>query len=213
MKITIIGAGGNIGQRIAKEAVTRNHELTLITSKPMDFFGFENTKRIQIKSGDVFRTTELTELVKDSDVIISAYAPPKDNMEILSDASKNLIEVAKNAQSRLIVVGGAGTLYVNDTMQMLETPNFPDMFKGIALAHKTAMESSYHKETELDWTIVSPSPFLFAGERTNKFRVGNTKLLVDKAGKSSISMEDFAVGILDEVDNKNFIKKQFTLGY
>ncbi|MDN5202801.1 NAD(P)H-binding protein [Fulvivirgaceae bacterium BMA10] len=213
MKITIIGAGGNIGQRIAKEAATRGHELTLITSKSLDFFGFASADNIKVKSGDVFKTDQLSELLKGSDVVISAYAPPADNSELISKASSSLIEAAKKAKVRLIAVGGAGSLYVNDNTQLVDTPDFPEVYKTIALAHRTAMENLYYEETELNWTIASPSAYIFEGERTNQFRIGNNNLLTNEKGESAISMEDFAVGILNEVDEARFIKARFTIGY
>ena len=85
MKVTVVGAGGNIGQRIVKEAASRNHELQLISSKDKAFFGLEN---VAIKSGDIFETEALAELLAGSDVVISAYAPPHDNTDLIIDASK-----------------------------------------------------------------------------------------------------------------------------
>ncbi len=105
MKVTIIGAGGNIGQRIVKEAAARNHELQLISSKDKTFFGLDN---VNIQKADIFKTNELAELLKGSDVVISAYSPPQDNTDLIVDASKSLVEAAKKANTRLISVGGAG---------------------------------------------------------------------------------------------------------
>jgi putative NADH-flavin reductase len=210
MKITIIGAGGNIGQRITKEAASRNHELKLISSKSKDFFGLENVKMQEV---DIFNTAKLAQAVEGSDVVISAYNPPQGKEMLLSEASKSLISAAKKANIRLIAVGGAASLKVNDDTILLDTPEFPDAVKPVATAHKVVLDEIYKKENELEWTNVSPSAYIFEGDRTNKFRIGGEDLLTDDNGDSSISMEDFAVGILNEVENKEFIKQRFTIGY
>ena len=213
MKITILGAGGNIGKRIANEAATRNHDLTLITSKPLSYFGFENDKKVKTKTADIFDTETLADVFKGTDVVISAYAPPHENTDLLVDASKSLVEASKKANVRLIALGGAGNLKVAENIVLADTPEFPEAYKPIAKSHQKALETIYRKETDLNWTNVSPSAYIFEGERTNKFRIGKDELLANDKGESSISMEDFAVGILNEVDNANFPKQRFTIGY
>lgn len=210
MKITIVGASGNIGRRITQEAASRGHELNLITSKDKDFFGLDN---VQLFKADAFKEEEMSSIFKGSDVVISSYAPPHDNTDLVIDASKHLISAAKKAGVKLVAVGGAGSLKVNETTQLVDTADFPQDYKAIALSHRTALEEVYLNEKELEWTNVSPSAYIFEGERTNNFRIGEDNLLVDAKGNSSISMEDFAVGILDEVENPKFIQKRFTIGY
>ncbi|WP_299190351.1 NAD(P)-dependent oxidoreductase [uncultured Aquimarina sp.] len=210
MKITIIGAGGNIGQRIVKEAAARNHELQLISSKDKSFFGLEN---VNIEQADILKTETLVELLKESDVVISAYAPPHENTDLIIDASKSLIEAAKKSNNRLITVGGAGSLKVSKDLDLVDTPDFPEDYKAIAVSHKKALEDVFLNESELTWTNVSPSAYIFEGERTNQFRIGEDYLLTNDKGESAISMEDFAVGILNEVEKPSFPKKRFTIGY
>ncbi|WP_350289295.1 NAD(P)H-binding protein [uncultured Croceitalea sp.] len=210
MKITIIGAGGNIGQRIVKEAAARNYELQLISSKNKDFFGLDNISTHKV---NIFETEALTRLFEGSDVVISAYAPPHKNTDLIIDASKSLIKAAKKANTRLITVGGAGSLKISKDMFLVDAPNFPEEYKTLATSHKRALEEVFLNETEVNWTNVSPSAFIFEGERTNQFRIGENQLLANEKGDSSISMEDFAVGILNEVENASFSKKRFTIGY
>jgi len=207
MKVTVIGAGGNIGQRIVKEVVSRNHDLQLISSKNKDFFGLED---VRINQADIFKTEELAELFKGSDIVISAYATPHENTDLIIDASKSLVEAAKKADVRLI---GAGSLKVSEDMVLVDAPNFPEDYKAIANSHKKALEDVFLNESELNWTNVSPSAYIFEGERTNQFKIGEDYLLANEKGESSISMEDFAVGILNEVENASFLKKRFTIGY
>jgi putative NADH-flavin reductase len=210
MKVTIIGAGGNIGRRITKEAASRNHDLKLISSKDKSFFGLEN---VNIEKGDIFDTNALVEILKGSDIVISAYAPPHENTDLIIDASKSLVEAAKKANIRLIAVGGAGSLKVSENMVLVDAPDFPADYKAIAVSHQKALENIYLQESELNWTNVSPSAYIFEGERTNQFRVGGDFLLANEKGESSISMEDFAVGILNEVESPAYSKKRFTIGY
>jgi len=210
MNITIVGAGGNIGQRIAKEAASRSHELQLISSKDKSHFGLDN---VTVNKADIFETEALAGLLKGSDVVISAYAPPNENTDLIIEASKSLVEAAKKAKARLIAIGGAGSLKVSEDKVLVDTPEFPEAYKAIAISHKKALEDVYLNETELNWTNVSPSAYIFEGERTNQFRIGEEYLLANEKGESAISMEDFAVGILDEVENESFPKKRFTIGY
>ena len=213
MKITILGAGGNIGQRISKEAATRGYELSLITSKSKSFFGFENKENVTAQKEDIFQTEALAEAFKGSDVVISAYAPPHDNNALLTPATASLIEAAKKANVRLIAVGGAGSLKVAENTDLVDTAEFPEEYKGIALAHRDALNDIYYKENTLSWTNVSPAAYIYEGEKTNQFRVGGDNLIVNAEGQSAISMEDFAVAILDEVENKKYIQKRFTAAY
>ncbi|WP_075343183.1 NAD(P)-dependent oxidoreductase [Tenacibaculum agarivorans] len=213
MKITIIGAGGNIGKRITAEASNRGHELNLITSKKVEAFNLKTTNNVATKQIDILNTQELSEAFNGSDVIISAYAPPHDNNDALLEATQSLVAAAKQSNVRLIAVGGAGSLKVGDDLLLVDAPNFPEEYKSIAQSHLKVLEEVYRTETELNWTNVSPSAYIFEGERTGEFRLAEENLIANEKGESAISMEDFAVGILDEVDNQKFIKKRFTIGY
>lgn len=212
MKVTIIGAGGNIGKRIVQEAANRNHKLNLITSKDLSFFNLRANTAEKL-SIDIFDTKKLLEVFKKSDVVISAYAPPSDHSELLIEASKTLINIAKKTEVRLIAIGGAGSLQIAENKILLDSPEFPEAYKSIALAHKNALENIYISEKAANWTNVSPSAYIFEGERTNNFRIAEDNLLIDDQGQSAISMEDFAVGILNEVEYPKFPQKRFTIGY
>ena len=110
-------------------------------------------------------------------------------------------------------MGGAGGLKANGNTLLVDSPDFPEDFKGIAISHQKTLETIYHGESDLNWTNVSPPAYIFECERTNNFRIGENELLVDEKRISSISMEDFAVAILNEVEKPQFIRKRFTAGY
>ncbi len=98
-------------------------------------------------------------------------------------------------------------------MLLVDASTFPADYKSIAISHQKALEEVYLNESHLNWTNVSPSAYIYEGERTNKFRLGGDYLLANERGESAISMEDFAVGILNEVENSAYSKKRFTIGY
>ena len=124
-----------------------------------------------------------------------------------------LIKGLKQAHvKRLIIVGGAGSLQLPTGMQLVDTPNFPVEYKSTALAHRDALKL-YQNEKELEWTYMSPAAEIAPGIRTGKFRVGGTQLLTDDNGKSFISMEDYAIAVVDEIENPTHIREQMTVAY
>ncbi len=129
-----------------------------------------------------------------------------------SSAAQALVEgVGTNQPMRLIVVGGAGSLEVSPGVQLVDTPDFPPAYKKLALAHRDALEII--RKAPFDWTYVCPSAEIDEGTRTGKYRTGTNQLLIDPGGQSRISMEDFAVAILDEVEKPKFSRARFTVGY
>ncbi len=211
MKIALIGASGNIGSRILNEALSRGHQVTAIVR---DTGKITTThSNLSILAGDVFNDNDLASKIKGHDVVISSFAPGFEKPYLLIDASKAIINAAKKAGlKRLIAVGGAGSLEVAPGLQLMDTPHFPAAWKSIAKAHADALKV-YLAENELNWTNVSPAALIEPGTRTGKFRLGENKLVADAQGNSKISMEDFAIAILDEAENPKYIKKRFTVSY
>lgn len=212
MKIAIFGAAGNIGSRVVTEALNRGHDVTAIVRHPEDYKLVE--PHLRVAKGDLFNTQDVEAAVFDHDAVVSAYnftrgATPSTITEIIVPLTNGL----KQAHvKRLIVVGGAGSLEVAPGVQSVDTPDFPAEFKPAALAHREALKI-YQQEKELEWTYVSPSAYILPGERTGNFRTGKDQMLFDEPGKSEISMEDFAVAIIDEIMNPQHIRERFTVGY
>jgi putative NADH-flavin reductase len=131
---------------------------------------------------------------------------------LASDPAK-LIGAAKESKvGRYLVVGGAGSLEVAPGVRLVTTPGFPVAYKAEA-EKGAAFLDLLRAETELNWTSLSPSALFTAGERTGKFRLGNDQLLTSADGKSSISFEDFAVALADEIERPAHIRQRFTVGY
>jgi hypothetical protein len=112
---------------------------------------------------------------------------------------------------RLLIVGGAGSLEVEPGVQLLDTPQFPREWKGIAIAHRDALE--IYRQSDIDWTYFSPAIFIEPGERTGKYRVGGDEVLMDSKGQSRISAEDYAVAMLDEVEKPKLHRRRVTIAY
>ncbi|MEV0378742.1 NAD(P)-dependent oxidoreductase [Nonomuraea sp. NPDC050643] len=201
MKILLFGATGMVGQRIAAELSSRGHDVTGVS------------RRGGPVKGDVRDTATLAE---GHDVVISAIAPPRDGTEPegpFLDANRALVEGVRAAGvRRLIVVGGAGSLEVAPGLDLVDTPDFPEIYKKESLAGRSALRL-YREVEDLDWTFVSPAAEIAPGERTGVFRVGGDTLLADSEGRSFITAEDYAVAIADEVEKGAHPRQRITVAY
>jgi uncharacterized protein len=203
MKIAIIGATGNVGTRLVNEALSRHHAVTAIardTSKLTRRTGLSPTL------GDVTKPDALLPLLKGHDAIISS-------LRFQGIDSQQLIELARSSGvQRFLVVGGAASLEIAPGQLLLDSPHFPPAYKPEASAAKAFLDALRNVK-DLDWTFLSPSVFFGPGERTGKFRLADNTLLTAADGKSSISYEDYAVAMFDEIENPKHSRARFTVGY
>lgn len=212
MKIAVFGASGRIGSRIVNEALNRGHDVTAIVRHQQDYTLIHD--HLKVSKGDLFKAQDVETGAFDQDAVVCAYSNTRGApASTIAELPIPLIKGLKQAHTkRLIIVGGAGSLEVSHGLQLVDTPNFPVEYKSTALAHRDALKL-YQNETELDWTYVSPAEVIMPGERMGKFRTGTNQLLKDEQGKSFISMEDFAIAIVDEIENPMHIRKQMTVAY
>jgi uncharacterized protein len=213
MKIAVIGATGFVGSAILKEALQRGHDVTAIVRHP------EKVKphpKLRPHKADVQKADEVTRSVAGHDAVISAFNPGWSNPDIYNQQVKGtraIIDGVKKAGvKRLLFVGGAGSLEVKLGVQSVDLPEFPAEYKQGALATREAL-NLLRKEPNLDWSFLSPSADLFPGQRTGKFRLGTDQLLADAQGESRISVEDYAMAMIDEVEKPKHIRRRFTVGY
>ena len=212
MKIAVFGAGGRIGSRVVTEALNRGHNVTAVVRHPEDYTN--ERSHLRVAKGDLFDSQDVEAAAFDHDAVVCAYnytngATPSSIPELATP----LLNGLKQAHvKRLLIVGGAGSLEVSPGLQLVDTPDFPAQYKPAALAHREALKI-YQKEKEIEWTYVCPAAEIAPLERTGNFRTGTNKLLVDENGRSFISMEDFAVAIIDEIMNPQHIRERFTVGY
>ncbi len=207
MKIALIGATGYTGSKILSEALSRGHEVTVIVR---DTAKVAPSAKLAIKAIDVAQTDELAALIADHDVVVSAFNPGKDAS---GQGAASIVEAAKIAKaSRLLVVGGAGSLEIAPGKRVVDQPDFPAEWKDGALK-TAAFLDALKTESKLNWTFLSPAANLVPGERTGKYRVGGDRLLADASGDSRISTEDLAVAMLDEIERPQHNRKRFTVAY
>lgn len=214
MKVAIIGATGFVGPKVVTEALNRGHEVTAFARNP-EKLEVENSERLTKQSADVYDTDILANLLVGHDAVISTFNAGWTNPNLYNDfltGAKSIQQAAKQAGvKRLIVVGGAGSLYIHGA-QLVDGPHFPAEYKPGATAARDYL-NELRKEEELDWTFLSPAINLHPGERTANFRLGTEEPVFNAEGKSDISAEDLAVALINELEEGQFIKKRFTLGY
>lgn len=202
MNIALIGATGNAGSRILSELVRRGHKVTAIVRNPDKVPAGAG---VTAQKGDVFDPAGLGALIKGHDAVISSVH------FTASDPEKLIAAVRGAGVPRYLVVGGAGSLEVAPGKRLIDTPEFPALYKAEATAGAAFLDR-LRRETQLNWTFLSPSAMFVPGERTGKFRLGTDQLLANEKG-SSISFEDFAVAMVDEVEKPAHARRRFTVGY
>lgn len=202
MRVALIGATGNAGSRILTELVRRGHTVTAIVRNPDAVPKLAN---VQAQKGDVYDQTGLAELLKGHDAVISSVH------FTASDPTKLVASVREAGVKRYLVVGGAGSLEVAPGLKLIDAPDFPEAYKPEAAAGAVFLDL-LRQQQDLDWTFLSPSAVFAPGERTGVFRLGSDQLIANEAG-SSISLEDFAVALIDELQNPAHVRQRFTVGY
>jgi uncharacterized protein len=203
MKIAIIGASGRAGSRILKEAVDRGHTVTGIARQPEKI---PSRTGVTAKAGDVSDPAKIASLLSGHDAVISA-------VRFAQTKFANVIDAVRRAGvKRLLVVGGASSLEVAPGVKLFDTPGFPEAARAEGGAGIAGLEEM-RKERELDWVFVSPGAMLAPGDRTGKYRLGRDQLLKDESGKSWISMEDFAIAMVDELENHKHSRMRFHVAY
>ena len=202
MKIALIGATGNAGSRILNELLMRGHTVTAIVRNPNKVP--QNPKVVAL-AGDAFDQAGLAKLIKGHDAVISSVH------FTASDPRKLIEAVRSSGVKRYLVVGGAGSLEVAPGVKLIDTPEFPAAYKAEAAAGGVFLDL-LRQEKQIDWTFLSPSAMFVPGERTGKFRLDTDQLLANDQG-SSVSFEDFAIALVDELENPQHSRQRFTVGY
>jgi len=213
MKVALLGATGFVGSALLKEALDRGHIVTAIVRHPEKL---EKREGLTAKAGDVYDTTSLATLIQGNDAIISAFNPGWKDPNLYEDqvrGTASIIAAIKKAGIRRVLwVGGAGGLEVKPGVRVVDSPDFPSWVRPGSLATIDALDQ-LRKEPELEWSYLSPSAEMKRGQRTGKFRLGSDQLLVDATGKSQISVQDYAVAMIDELERPAHLRRRFTVGY
>lgn len=206
MKIAVICANGKAGRQIVKEAVARNMDVTAVVR------GDNHTETEKALKKDLFDLTASD--LQGYDVVIDAFgAWTEDTLPQHSTSLKHLCNILSGTDIRLLVVGGAGSLYVNPehTVQVSDGPDFPDIFKPLAAAMAKAL-SELRQRNDVKWTYLSPAgDFQADGERTGKYILAGEELTLNAKGESVISYADYAIAMIDEAENGNHIQQRISV--
>lgn len=207
MKIGIIGATGKIGSLVLEEAIERGHDITAIV---------RNASKLANNNVNILEK-EVTEITSEDleklDVVVNAFGAPLGEEDAHVIAGRSLIEALKGTDTRIIVVGGAGSLYVDEkqTIKLIDTSEFPEIFLPTAKGQGRNLQDLKDSKGII-WTFLSPSAdFNAEGIRTGSYQSGKDNLLVNSKGNSYISYPDFAIAILDEIENPQHKNERFTV--
>lgn len=215
-KVAVIGATGFVGTQVVKELANRGYFVNALARNTSKIEESENVKAIAV---DVYNTSELSEILKGNDAVISAFNPGWTNPNIFEDFLKGAESIEKAVEEsgvkRFITVGGAGSLYIAENLQLIDTPEFPAEIKPGAEAARQYLEM-IKKNENLDWTFFSPAIEMHqgtAGVRKGTYRTALENPVFDESGRSILSVEDVAVALVDELENNQFVKQRFTAAY
>jgi uncharacterized protein len=214
MKVAIVGATGMIGSTLLEEAVDRGHVVTAVSRHATKLPAHDRVRPVE---ADVNDTKALADAFSGQEAILHAFAPPRlcveERVEQQRAGTRSIIAAAKSAGvRRILAVGGAGTLEVAPGIMNADRPDFPASWEG-GVKSTALIKGLLAAEPDLDWTFLCPSHDIFVGERTGKFRLGLDQMLVDADGKSSISTADYAIAMIDELENPKHSRRRFTVGY
>ena len=209
MKIALYGATGKSGSRILNELLTRNHQVIAVTRDPSKL---QPANGVSVKKDDLSDTNKIAGTIQAADAVISAYAPPPDNTDELIDVTRRQVEAVKKAGvNRLLVVGGAGGLEVAPGVSLIQSGHLPEAYLPIANSHVKALKVL--ESSDIDWTYLAPAAFFEPGQRTGKFRLGTKELISNDQHDSRISMEDYAIALVDELEKPSHRKQRYSIGY
>ena len=200
--IVLIGATGQVGSRILNELLQRGHQVTAIARHPESLASHPALTTVQC---DITDQQKLAAALQGHSVVISS-------VRFLDMSAESVISAVKTVSGvRYLVVGGAGSLEVAPGELLVNQPDFPEAYRAEASAGLDFL-NLLRKEKDLDWTFLSPSALFTPGERTGTFRLGKDTLLANEQG-SSISYEDYAIALVDEIEQPAHRQQRFTVGY
>lgn len=211
MKIALIGATGFVGSAVLEELLRRQHQVTALARNPGKIAARDGLTVVQADAQDA---AQVAQAVAGQDAVVNAYNPgwtvPDIHDQFLIGTRAIYAGVKQAGVKRLLVVGGAGSLYVAPGVQLVDTPGFPAEYKAGALAAREAL-NLIRNESTLDWTFLSPPILLAPGERTGQYRLGTDAPLMNGEAPGGISVADLAVAIADELENPRHVQQRFTV--
>ena len=216
MRLVLFGATGNVGQRVAAEALRRGHEVVGVVRDPAAVKSPD--PRVRLVKGDATNADNIAEIVRGADAVVSAISPRPNARGLpapsLRANARALIKGLRVADvKRVLYVGGASSLEVAPGKALADTPDFPEIYKAEAREGREALAVWRDEAKGLEWTYLSPAAEIAPGERTGKYRTTGDQLLVDAKGRSFITFEDYAVAVLDELERPQHVGQRFGVAY
>ena len=209
MRIVIFGAAGRIGSRILDEALARGHVVTAVLR---DVARLELAHPGLVKvTADAADSSAVARVAAGQAAAISAIGPGSvgDVGVIVAVARALIAGLPRAGVRRLLVVGGAGTLEIRPGVQRIDTQEYPEIYRPSGYAQKESL--ALYRASGLDWSYLSPPVIIEPGARSGRYRIGADQVLADEAGRSRISMEDYAVAVLDELETPRHLQRRFTV--
>ncbi len=216
MKVVVLAATGQAGRTILSELIHRGHQITAVVRNTDKL-----PKSIHSISDSFDNAQSIAKIIQGADAVVSAYGPAKDDPRFFSDVSYTdqlarftelVIEAVREAKvPRLVVVGGAGSLWFSPGVTVLNSGHWPDVLAPIAKSHMNAFAAL--RVSDINWTYFSPPMLIEPGVRTGVFRLGGDDVIFDDTGKSRVSFEDYAIALVDELEKPAHEHKRFTIGY
>ena len=216
MKLVLFGATGNVGQRIAAEALRRGHEVVGVVRDPEAVQSPD--PRARLVKGDATNADSVAKIARGADAVVSAISPRPNARGLpapsLAANTRALIEGLRSAGvKRVLYVGGASSLEVAPGKALADQPDFPETYKAEAREGREALAIWREDAPGLDWTYLSPAAEIAPGKRTGRYRTTDDQLLVDANGRSFITFEDYAVAVLDELEHPGHVGQRFGVAY
>ncbi|WP_197338784.1 NAD(P)-dependent oxidoreductase [Ralstonia solanacearum] len=216
MKVVVLAATGQAGRTILSELISRGHQVTAVARNPDKL-----PKSISCVRDDLASADRIAEIIAGADAVVSAFGPPKEDPRFFSDVNytdqlasvteRAIAAVRKAGVSRLIMVGGAGSLWFSPGVTVLKSGRWPEKLVPIATSHMKAFAAL--RASGINWTYFSPPMLIEPGVRTGQFRLGGDDVIVDEQGKSRVSFEDYAIALVDELEKPAHERARFTIGY
>ncbi|MBJ6798793.1 NAD(P)-dependent oxidoreductase [Geomonas propionica] len=216
MKVVVLAATGQAGRTILSELISRGHQVTAVARTPDKL-----PKSINRVGDDLSSVERIAEIIAGADAVVSAFGPPKDDPRFFSDVNytdqlatvteREIAAVRKAGVPRLIMVGGCGSLEFSPGVLVRDSGHWPENLVPIATSHMKAFAAL--RASDINWTYFSPPMLIAPGVRTGEFRLGGDSLIIDEQGKSWVSFEDYAVALVDELEEPAHERSRFTIGY
>lgn len=216
MRIALFGVTGNIGRRIAAEALARGHAVVGVVRDPAQVASPD--PRIPLVAGDATVPASVAEVARGADAVVSAISPRPNprgrSAPSLAAAARALLAGVREAGvRRLVVVGGAGSLEVAPGVRLMDAPGFPEAYRAEAAEGAESLAVLRAEGAGVDWTFVSPAAEIGPGERTGAYRTTGDAFLADAEGRSVISFEDYAVALVDELERPRHAGRRFGVAH